>query len=160
MILGLSNELLEHQPKFSFEIVDSFKKWMAFNRGPICLVAHNGNRFDYPILKAEIAKVENDLPEDILCIDSLDAFRYIDNTIETKEVIDENAESLPLCENLETNYAKSAMTPLDLQKLNETTPKKQKISPELVQQIANPGRCGKNLATPKQNNFNERQVLS
>jgi hypothetical protein len=36
----------------------------------VCLVAHNGNAFDFPLLKAELEKAGTQLKSDILCIDS------------------------------------------------------------------------------------------
>lgn len=43
---------------------------------PVCFVAHNGDRFDYPILRAHIDKTTVPLL-DILCMDSLPAFREL-----------------------------------------------------------------------------------
>ena len=36
----------------------------------MCLVAHNGNDYDFPLLKAEVDKTGNSLSSDILCADS------------------------------------------------------------------------------------------
>ena len=45
---------------------------------PICLLAHNGYRFDFPVLKAELNRTGENLCEDILCADTLEAFRSLD----------------------------------------------------------------------------------
>ena len=37
---------------------------------PVCQVAHNGNGYDFPLLKAELEKANIQLRPDILCIDS------------------------------------------------------------------------------------------
>lgn len=44
---------------------------------PVCLVAHNGFKFDYPILRNHIELVGKAFPDTIVCIDSLLAFRDI-----------------------------------------------------------------------------------
>ncbi|XP_044252348.1 uncharacterized protein LOC123003584 [Tribolium madens] len=134
-ITGLSNELLEQQTRFSSETVDVIGKWLEMNQKPICLVAHNGNKFDYPILRAEVQKTGNDLPEDILCLDSLIAFRNID-TLET-QVVKEPPKEVPfqfndefdeiLNQALDEYEKQRKLTPEEVQKMNETTPKKQTI---------------------------------
>lgn len=45
---------------------------------PICLIAHNGNKLDFPLLKAEL-EATNDAWDDldIYTCDSLEAFRFI-----------------------------------------------------------------------------------
>ena len=36
----------------------------------MCLVAHNGNAYDFPLLKAELEKSGTNLHSEILCVDS------------------------------------------------------------------------------------------
>lgn len=53
----LDNWNLEHQGRFDedvFNLLDSFLRRL---KKPVCLIAHNGNNFDFPILKAEINKL-------------------------------------------------------------------------------------------------------
>merc|ERR1711902_337 len=38
--------------------------------GHVCLVAHNGDKYDFPLLQAELAKCQAGLSEEILCVDS------------------------------------------------------------------------------------------
>ena len=45
---------------------------------PVCLIAHNGDKFDFPLLKSEFLRNNFSLSEDILCADSLTAFRAVD----------------------------------------------------------------------------------
>lgn len=81
---GLSNQLLESQSDFNswtFQTVSGFLQNLP---KPACLVAHNGERFDFPIFKAELIKLGMDLPPDVLCLDSLIAFKALCN----KENID------------------------------------------------------------------------
>lgn len=54
------------------------KNFLNAHQKPICIVAHNGNRFDYPILRAELSRQNCNLDNDVLCIDSLEAFKQIE----------------------------------------------------------------------------------
>lgn len=49
---------------------------------PVCLVAHNGFGFDFGLLKAEIGSLGLDLPDGILCIDSLHMLQGLDAKID------------------------------------------------------------------------------
>ena len=53
-ITGLSNDLLENQSRFKPESVNLLKLFLENLPQPICLVAHNGSRYDYPLLQAEL----------------------------------------------------------------------------------------------------------
>ncbi|RUS91726.1 hypothetical protein EGW08_000552 [Elysia chlorotica] len=44
---------------------------------PVCLVAHNGNGYDFPLLVAHLKASHQQVP-DVLCADSLEAFRSFD----------------------------------------------------------------------------------
>lgn len=85
-LLGLSNELLEHQASFTIKTVDLINGFLSQHQSPICLVAHNGNNFDYPILKAEINKTKAVL-SDVVCVDSLITFQqlHIKNNLNAPE---------------------------------------------------------------------------
>lgn len=74
-ILGLSKHLLKHQSSFSSNVVETIEKFLNLHKNPICLVAHNGDSFDYPILRAEINNVGGKFSNDILCIDSLECYK-------------------------------------------------------------------------------------
>ena len=39
-------------------------------KNPVCLVAHNGNGYDYPLFKAEMEKAGIQVGSNILCADS------------------------------------------------------------------------------------------
>ena len=45
---------------------------------PVCLVAHNGLNYDFPLLRTELNRIGQELPGDILCADTLQAFRCLD----------------------------------------------------------------------------------
>jgi three prime repair exonuclease-1 len=139
-ITGLSNDLLEHQALFCKNVVEMLTKWLEMNRKPICLVAHNGNRFDFPILRREIESTCSSLPEDLLCIDSLAAFRDLDRSGEvvqttSKEVVQTTPKEIPfelddgfdelLVQAVEEYERSQKLSPAEVQKINETTPHKQ-----------------------------------
>lgn len=46
-------------------------------RHPLCLLAHNGKRYDFPLLQAELKNIKYGLDPGILCADTLEAFRFI-----------------------------------------------------------------------------------
>lgn len=67
---GLSNENLHHLSAFNEKSVCTIKNFLSLP-APVCLVAHNGNVFDFPILKAELNNVNAGLFKGLLCVDSL-----------------------------------------------------------------------------------------
>ncbi|XP_067140970.1 three-prime repair exonuclease 1-like [Centruroides vittatus] len=75
-LTGLTNSLLQFQETFknSAEIIKLFLK--RLNK-PICILAHNGNRFDFPLLKAEFNNSRMDISGLMFCADTLPAFRFI-----------------------------------------------------------------------------------
>lgn len=75
-LTGLSNELLQHAPVFR-RIVRSLVMFLKDLTRPVCLVAHNGNSFDFKILLAECNDAGISLPADLLCVDSLVGFRAL-----------------------------------------------------------------------------------
>lgn len=75
---GLYNDLLEQDNKFDKNTTELLQNFLNHLQKPVCLVAHNGLRFDFPILHKEILKTSKLLSEDIYCTDSLNAFRLID----------------------------------------------------------------------------------
>lgn len=139
-LTGLSNEALEHSAPFSANTVSLLINFLEHSPKPICFVAHNGNQFDYPILRTEIEKTGCHLPEDILCIDSLNAFRSL-HAQEQEQVVEvvplefQDGFDEILCKALD-EYECSGSTSinvsgdqgvkraLEVQKINETTPKK------------------------------------
>ena len=69
-ITGFDNYNLMGQSKFSKCTVDLLNSFLSLLPAPVCLVAHNGNDYDFPLLKAELDKIGMQLKSDILCIDS------------------------------------------------------------------------------------------
>lgn len=160
LVAGLSNELLEQQTAFSNNVVNVIKNWLSLSESPICFVAHNGDRFDYPILRAELHNASGDLSEEIVCVDSLKAFKALDAIDDVAKppepedvpaVFDDGYDEL-LCEIADEMENKlKQLTPAEMQKLNEITPKKQKLS----------GMAGshKENNRPKKNLFQKKRYL-
>ena len=76
-ITGLDNYNLFGQAKFdtnTVKIIDDFLRRLP---APVCLVSHNGDRFDFPLLKAELEKCGGKLENNILCADSYIGIRSI-----------------------------------------------------------------------------------
>ena len=69
-ITGLDNYNLTGQSKFNKSTGDLINSFLSLLPAPVCLVAHNGNAYDFPLLKAELEKAGTQLKSDILCIDS------------------------------------------------------------------------------------------
>jgi len=74
-LTGLSNYNLEHQPRFKDGAGPAMDLFLAKLRKPVCIVAHNGDRFDFPLLNKELAYAGQTFMDDILCCDSLKFFR-------------------------------------------------------------------------------------
>lgn len=71
----MDNFLLENQTNFRSDTVMLINQFLETQEKPICLVAHNGKRFDFPILRTEIHRTGEQFLDDVLCVDSLEAFR-------------------------------------------------------------------------------------
>jgi three prime repair exonuclease-1 len=67
---GLDNYNLIGQSKFNKNTGDLINSFLSCLPSPVCLVAHNGNAYDFPLLKAEMEKAGTQLNSDILCADS------------------------------------------------------------------------------------------
>ena len=84
-LTGLSNYNLEHQPRFRDGAGPAMVSFIASLAAPVCLVAHNGNRFDFPLLMKELKLASSRLgsdaslvqmPDDLLCCDSFKFFQW------------------------------------------------------------------------------------
>ena len=83
-ITGLDNYNLFDQAKFDEETAKLLIGFLARLPPPICLVAHNGNLYDFPLLKAELEKVNIQMSPDILCADSYVGFKSLFQEIQDK----------------------------------------------------------------------------
>uniref|UniRef100_A0A182Y2E6 Exonuclease domain-containing protein n=1 Tax=Anopheles stephensi TaxID=30069 RepID=A0A182Y2E6_ANOST len=125
---GLYNDLLEKESKFDANAGEMVKLFLERLQKPICLVAHNGNRFDFILLKQQLLRIGVVLPAELYCVDSLPAFREIEADVERSyfehnegldsEIPELEYAALRVMEELE--QANDWMK--ERQKLNETTP--------------------------------------
>ena len=69
-ITGLDNYNLSGQATFTKKTGDLLNSYLSHLLAPICLVAHNGDLYDFPLLKAEMEKARLTLPPGTLCADS------------------------------------------------------------------------------------------
>jgi DNA polymerase III epsilon subunit-like protein len=87
-ITGLDNYNLSGQARFEKSTGDLLNAFLSRLPFPVCLVAHNGNLYDFPLLRAELVKVGEELGPNILCVDSY---------VGIKEILKTNME-MPLAE--------------------------------------------------------------
>ncbi|KAG8554545.1 hypothetical protein GDO81_003824 [Engystomops pustulosus] len=80
-ITGLSNENLNHseKQKFDSQLINVINEFVNRQAKPVCLVAHNGFYYDFPLLKTELLQQSEDFPGTMLCMDSLQAFRKLED---------------------------------------------------------------------------------
>ena len=76
-ITGLDNYNLSGQATFDMKTGELLNSFLAHLTPPLCLVAHNGDKYDFPLLKAELEKVGIKLPSNTLCADSYLGIREI-----------------------------------------------------------------------------------
>lgn len=69
-LTGLNNYNLEHQAAFRAGVGATLASFLALLARPVCLVAHNGHRFDFPLLKRELDAADIQLEIDLLVCDS------------------------------------------------------------------------------------------
>lgn len=51
-LTGLNNDLLAGQRRFDEKVCDILENFIMGEAQPVCLLAHNGYRFDFPLLQA------------------------------------------------------------------------------------------------------------
>ena len=69
-ITGLNNYKLNDQTRFDANTGHLLNNFLARLPSPVCLVSHNGDAYDFPLLKAEMEKVAIQVGSNILCADS------------------------------------------------------------------------------------------
>lgn len=113
-LTGLCNFALEHEPTFNKELCSTLQSFLSLLTKPICLIAQNGFKFDFPLLKNHLESLNLNFDEDLLCADSLYAFY---------DILEKP--NLASCSS-EQDF-KNGGIELSMQELNEITPKKQII---------------------------------
>ncbi|XP_038046422.1 three prime repair exonuclease 2-like [Patiria miniata] len=77
----LDNHSLSQSSKKIFDVDAAMmlKLFISRQEGPVCLVAHNGDNFDFRLLRTELRKLQQRMGEDVLCADSLKAYAETDD---------------------------------------------------------------------------------
>uniref|UniRef100_A0A6B2EKL9 Putative three prime repair exonuclease 1 n=1 Tax=Phlebotomus kandelakii TaxID=1109342 RepID=A0A6B2EKL9_9DIPT len=88
-ITGLDNYKVEFESKLGVRELEMIKSFVERLQQPVCLVAHNGNGYDFPLLRKEFIKHNVAVPEGLLCVDSLVVFRKIDQARDRERQEDE-----------------------------------------------------------------------
>ena len=76
-LTGLDYEKLADQRCFDRDTVQMIDLFLRGLPGPVCLVAHNGDKFDYPIIMEEIYGTGVDLTCNVNSVDSINFFRKL-----------------------------------------------------------------------------------
>jgi DNA polymerase III epsilon subunit-like protein len=91
-ITGLDNYNLSGQATFDKETGELLNSFLERLPKPLCLVAHNGDSYDFPLLKAELEKVKVILPYETLCADSYvgikEIFKRSKNALQVQNKMD------------------------------------------------------------------------
>ena len=77
-ITQLDNLLLEDQSTFNENAIELLNCFITSLPQPVCLIAHNGNNFDFPILQKSIKNYSTYFNHKLYCVDSIDIFRDIE----------------------------------------------------------------------------------
>ncbi|XP_038604452.1 three prime repair exonuclease 2 [Tachyglossus aculeatus] len=79
-ITGLNNQNLtdNQKPCFDGTVVKILREFLSRQVSPICLVAHNGFAYDFPLLRTELQRLGANLLEDTYCLDTLPALKGLD----------------------------------------------------------------------------------
>lgn len=94
-ITGLDNDLLEHQKKFDKNAMNLLECFLFQLQQPVCLIAHNGDNFDFPLIKKQCEVLNASFPFSIKFCDSLPVFQKIDDLLNKKlEIIKKESYSL------------------------------------------------------------------
>ncbi|KAH8279842.1 hypothetical protein KR054_008347 [Drosophila jambulina] len=140
---GLSNYLLERESKLDRESAQLIISFIKHLPAPVCLVAHNGWSFDFPIVRQAFEKVDLEFPHSVTCVDSLRAFLEIDDKRFREESIikepaeaeqkdhEEEPEPEP-CEpenEIPPDGETEPIKEIDWKTRNETTPKRPILTP-------------------------------
>lgn len=129
-VTGLSNQLLANENAFNQAAFAMFNNFLSNQPAPVCLVVHNGFKFDYPILSAHIHTSRQELVKNIMCIDSIIMFREIlkippvlvdiQNTVVDEWSVEIDATDLANIDSLEQQYSSSSELECTPEKLSHS----------------------------------------
>lgn len=129
--------MLERESQLDTDAAQLIVSFLKHLPSPVCLVAHNGWGFDFPILRQAFEKLNIELPQSLTCVDSLRAFMEIDDTQqkETSQLkvpndVEEIIPELKPKQNTETCLKEpEAVVNIDWRTRNETTPNRPILKP-------------------------------
>lgn len=146
----LDNYNLEHQSPFNEDVFNVIFSFLNRLKKPVCLIAQNGYKFDYPIFKAELEKlgkvfsisyfklcytrllfsncVKQRLPDDLMCADSLPILKTFLPRDSRKQSSKKIAITPAALLNANNHHLKDGSTVNPFQLVNETTPVKKNNS--------------------------------
>lgn len=64
--LGLDNYMLEYENKFNTNVANIIIGFLQHLQQPVCILAQNGDKFDFPILKKELQRLNLVNPTSLL----------------------------------------------------------------------------------------------
>ena len=103
VLTGLDNYNLSGQATFDTKTGELLNSFLARLPAPLCLVAHNGDLYDFPLLKAELEKAGITLPPDTLCADSYVGIKEIFKIREGSQHLKKNMDYI--CLGSPTSYS-------------------------------------------------------
>lgn len=130
---GLTNELLEYENKFDKNAMNLLESFIYQLQQPVVLIAHNGNKFDFPLLKKQYDKLEGTFPFTTKCCDSLLVFRKIDQELEQKLTLLNRSYSLQQWANSNTNGHGNTLISVEEVKLKN--PLSEKVEEEIDEEF-------------------------
>lgn len=75
---GLENRSLQKQKAFTKDTVKLLNAFISHLQGPVCLLAHYGNGFDFQLLALEMRRLNRSLDSNLLCADTLEAIESLE----------------------------------------------------------------------------------
>lgn len=152
-VTGLDNDLLEHEPNFNQQVFSMIDTFLSVLSQPVCLIAQNGNAFDYPILKNHLVKLKVNFSAEVLCADCFHCFYHV---LEKKK-LDQQIYSTNIY-TIKEQEATTTIADLDIRKVQEIeasasdakviTPSKSSVD-EIDFQTSNISMKSINETTPK-----------
>lgn len=128
-ITGLDNYILERESRFNENAGQMILKFFEHLPAPVCLVAHNGWDFDYPIIRQVFDKLNLEFPASMLCVDSLRAFMEIDDKRSSETFVQSLSKTefkIETESGMEQKLSSCALPigKIDWHSVNNTTPKR------------------------------------
>ena len=144
-LTGLDNYNLSEQSPFNKNTGDLIKNFLSCLPTPVCLVAHNGNAYDFPLLKAELDKLGLQLSEEILCADSYIGIKEIFN--QKSEIINKLEDEHSFEIDAGTKLLKAGMFESELKEGQIVTLDKNHLTPRNQKTCSSPRKPTKSSKT-------------